>query len=221
MGRGWISYFSGKVALSDEEAMLRVQREGDERAFALLVRRWEDRIQRLCVRMTGDVHRGEDLAQEAFTRLYARRHSYRGDGKLSSYLWRIALNVCYDEQRRMRNQRESSAGLYEDDLGDESRPGPLSDTPEAAAGKKEQAQLVRKALGRLTERHRTVVILRHYEVLKFREIAEVIGITEGTAKSRLAEALNRLGRLLQASVKENSTVQVMADRRNKRNLVSI
>jgi len=221
MGRGWISYFSGKVALSDEEAMLRVQREGDERAFALLVRRWEDRIQRLCVRMTGDVHRGEDLAQEAFTRLYARRHSYRGDGKLSSYLWRIALNVCYDEQRRMRNQRESSAGLYEDDLGDESRPGPLSDTPEAAAGKKEQAQLVRKALGRLTERHRTVVILRHYEGLKFREIAEVIGITEGTAKSRLAEALNRLGRLLQASVKENSTVQVMADRRNKRNLVSI
>ena len=221
MAKRLISYLSGRVTLSDEEAMLRVQREGDERAFALLVRRWEDRIQRLCVRMTGDVHRGEDLAQEAFTRLYARRHSYRGDGKLSSYLWRIALNVCYDEQRRMRNQRESSAGLYEDDLGDESRPGPLSDTPEAAAGKKEQAQLVRKALGRLTERHRTVVILRHYEGLKFREIAEVIGITEGTAKSRLAEALNRLGRLLQASVKENSTVQVMADRRNKRNLVSI
>ena len=218
MGRGLISYLSGKIVLSDEEAMLRVQREGDERAFALLVRRWEERIQRLCFRMVGDVHRGEDLAQEAFTRLYARRHSYRGDGKLSSYLWRIALNVCYDEQRRIRNQRENSAGSYEEDFVDETESGQLSETPEAAAGKKEQAELIRVALGRLSEMHRTVLILRHYEGLKFREIAEVIGIAEGTVKSRVAEALNRLGRLLKPAWTETTIVGESTDRMNKRKL---
>jgi RNA polymerase sigma-70 factor, ECF subfamily len=218
MPKRLISYFSGRMALSDEEAMLRVQREGDERAFALLVRRWQERIQRLCVRMVGDVHRGEDLAQEAFMRLYARRRSYRGEGKLSSYLWRIALNVCYDEQRRMSQQRENHAGSYEEDFTAESEPGASHDTPEAAAGKKEQAELVRMVLGRLPERHRTVLILRHYEGLKFCEIAEVIGIAEGTVKSRLAEALNRLGRLLQVALKEKTTVGVTTARANNRKL---
>lgn len=198
--------------------MLRVQREGDERSFALLVGRWEERIQRLCIRMTGDLHRGEDLAQEAFTRLYARRHSYRGDGKLSSYLWRIALNVCYDEQRRMRNLRESSASSFEDDFEEASRPGVISESPDAAVGKKEQAELVRMALRRLPEMHRTVLILRHYEGLKFREIAEVIGIAEGTAKSRVAEALNRLGRLLQTTIKDKTTVGVTTAQTNNRKL---
>ena len=69
---------------------------------------------------------------------------------------------------------------------------------------------MRKALGRLPEMHRTVLILRHYERLKFRDIAEVIGIAEGTAKSRVAEALNRLGRLLQTTIKDKPTVGVTA-----------
>ncbi len=218
MPKRLFSYLSGKIVLSDEEAMLRVQREGDDRAFALLVRRWEERIQRLCIRMAGDVHRGEDLAQEAFTRLYARRHSYRGEGKLSSYLWRIALNVCYDEQRRLRNQRETSAGSIEEDFADKTEIGAFSETPDAAVGKKEQAELVRMALLRLPEMHRVVLILRHYEGLKFREIAEVIGIAEGTVKSRMIEALNRLGRLLKPALTETSTVVKSTEGRIKRKL---
>jgi len=215
MPKRLISYLSGRIALSDEKVMLRVQREGDERAFALLLRRWEEKIQRLCFRMTGDEHRGEELAQEVFTRLYAHRHGYRNEGKLSSYLWRIALNVCYDEQRRIRNEREISAGSYEEDFAAGSETDSASDTPETAAGKKEQAQLVRNSLLRLPEMHRVVLILRHYEELKFREIAEVLGIAEGTVKSRMAEALNRLGRLLKPALTDTTMAGKSAAQMNK------
>src|SRR5213082_1781467 len=93
---------------SDEQAMWRVQTQDDESAFAQLVRRWEGPIQRLCLRMTGDLHRGEDLAQEAFSRVFAKRKDYQPSGKFSTWLWRIALNLCYDELRRRQRREETS-----------------------------------------------------------------------------------------------------------------
>ncbi|MBN1845239.1 MAG: sigma-70 family RNA polymerase sigma factor, partial [Sedimentisphaerales bacterium] len=87
---------------SDEQAMLSVRRQADPAAFALLMRRWQQPIQRLCRRMTGDAHLAEDLTQEVFSRLYTRRLAYRGEGKFSNYIWRIAVNVCTDRHRRRR-----------------------------------------------------------------------------------------------------------------------
>src|SRR5262245_38852148 len=95
-------------AVSDEQAMWRVQTQDDESAFASLVRRWEGPIQRLCVRMTGDEAEGEDLAQEAFIRVFAKRSEYRAGGKFSTWLWRIALNLCHDALRRRSRRDELS-----------------------------------------------------------------------------------------------------------------
>ena len=71
----------------------------DHRAFAQLVARWEQPIRRLCARLTGDWERGEDLKQETFVRLFAKRKDYQPTGRFSTYLWRIALNLCHDELR--------------------------------------------------------------------------------------------------------------------------
>src|ERR1043166_626343 len=90
------------LAISDEQAMWRVQTRDDEHAFPRLLRRWEGPIQRLCVRMTGDPHRGEDLAQETFVRVFSKRKDYQCSGRFSTWLWRIALNLCYDDLRRRR-----------------------------------------------------------------------------------------------------------------------
>ena len=90
--------------------MTRVQRDDDAHAFSQLVRRWELPIQGLCSRMLGDPHRGQDLAQETFARLFAKRKDYQPTGKFSTFLWRIALNLCYDELRRMKTAPGSSAG---------------------------------------------------------------------------------------------------------------
>ena len=188
--------------LTDEQAMWRVQKHDDASAFARLVQRWEKPIQHLCTRMTGDSHRAEDLTQEAFSRLFQRRQSYQSSGKFSTYLWRIALNLCYDELRRRRHE-----WVLMPDADDESG-GPLDHHaapgpgPDAVALQEERAALVREALLRLPENQRSVVALRHYQDLKFREIAEVLGIPEGTVKSRMVDALDQLGRLLRPAIEE-------------------
>lgn len=88
------------LAMTDEQAMWRVQTEDDHQAFAKLVARWEKPIFRLCARLIGDAARAEDLKQEAFSRAFAKRKDYQPDCKFSTWLWRIALNLCYDELRK-------------------------------------------------------------------------------------------------------------------------
>src|SRR5437867_9505290 len=147
-------------AITDEQAMWRVQTQDDERAFAQLVRRWEGPIQRLCARMTGDPHRGEDLAQESFTRVYAKRKDYQPNGKFSTWLWRIALNLSYDELRRRQRRDEWSF----EDSRDSLRVLEISVAPESAPDKsllrQERGELVQRALARLPEAHRVILVLR-------------------------------------------------------------
>jgi RNA polymerase sigma-70 factor, ECF subfamily len=187
-------------SITDEQAMWRVQNDDDERAFAQLVHRWEGPIQRLCVRMTGDAHRAEDLAQDAFSRVFAKRKDYQPSGRFSTWLWRIALNLCYDELRRRHRREESSL----DAMCGEAFAAFVA--PEAAPDRslvdQERGELVRKALMQLPETYRTVLVLRHYENLKFREIADVLDVPEGTVKSRMAEALTQLSRLLKPMLAE-------------------
>lgn len=196
-----ISLFS----ISDEQAMWRVQMQDDAEAFALLVERWETPIQNLCARMLGDAHRGEDLAQETFVRLFAKRKEYEARAKFSTFLWRVALNLCYDELRRRASRREFLLDAEERNDALE-RPDDVL-PPDVSLARDEAAQRVRAALMRIAETYRTVIVLRHYEDLKFREIAEVLGIPEGTVKSRMAEGLSQLGRLLEREARADAPRQ--------------
>ena len=194
------------LAPSDEQIMWRVRSNDDAEAFAELVNKWQGSIQRLCVRMLGDIHRGEDLAQEAFARLYAKRHQYEPAARFSTYLWRVALNLCYDELRRLKRRPETSLESFDTD-----EPFSILDshasvetTPESELQNREQAELVREALQKLPEHYRAVVVLRHYEDLKFREIADVLDIPEGTVKSRMAEGLQQLSEILTRAFRAES-----------------
>jgi RNA polymerase sigma-70 factor (ECF subfamily) len=189
------------LTTTDEQAMWRVKNGADPDAFACLVRRWEQPIQRLCARMTGDVHRGEDLAQDAFSRVFTRRHDFETSGKFSTWLWRIAINLCHDELRRRHRRPEVAlTGPDEDDEGREGRNDLSVASTDPSPGESiealEQAEHVRRALQHLPDHYRSVVVFRHYEGLKFSEIAQVLGIPEGTVKSRMSEALSRLAVLL-------------------------
>ena len=196
MQTGPLASVRSLFAITDEQAMWRVRMEDDEAAFAQLVRRWEGPIQRLCLRMTGDAHRGEDLAQEAFSRVFTRRKDYEPNGRFSTWLWRIALNLCYDELRRRQRRGETSLeGGGEAVAALEAFVAPES-APDKSLLEQERGEWVRRALMQLPEAYRTVLVLRHYENLKFREIAVVLEVPEGTVKSRMAEALTRMSRLL-------------------------
>lgn len=190
----WIG--SGSAIDSDEEAMRRVRSSGDPAAFARLVARWERPVRRLCVRMTGDEHRGEDLTQETFARVFAARQRFEPQRKFSTWMWRIALNLCHEEARRAGRRGERTLDLSG---GDDEPLGPRAadgDEPHGRAVRAERAALVRLALQRLPAAHRAVVVLREYENLKFREIAEVLDVPEGTVKWRMAEALAQLAEQL-------------------------
>jgi len=194
---------------SDEQLMWRVKLQDDEDAFADLMARWERPIQELCTRMTGDAHRAQDMVQTAFTRVFARRADWQPAAKFSTFLWRVALNLCHDELRSRTRRGECSleAFLGEDDHAPSfltlEQPG-----PDALVEQSERGELVRQALMKLAPHYREVVALRHYEHLKFCEIADVLKIPEGTAKSRMAEALSQLAKLLEPFNKDLCTPKI-------------
>ncbi len=188
-------------APTDEQLMWRVQRHDDAAAFAGLVGRWQAPIQRLCARLTGDPHRAEDLTQEVFSRLFAHRKAYQPDRKFSTYLWRIALNHCYRDLSRARYRLEVPFETARDGEPPVAADFPAgAPAPDETLADRETADAVRRALMELPEHLRGIVVLRHYENLKFREIAEVLDLPEGTVKTRMTEALNELARRLRRTL---------------------
>lgn len=198
--------------------MWRVKMHDDHREFARLVGRWEEPIRRLCARMTGDPHRGEDLKQETFARLFVKRKDYEPTGRFSTYLWRIALNLCHDELRRQERRREFVRDGAEAN-GDGEAEECAADTPgpDARAAELEEGELVRQALLQLPEMYRAVLVLRHYQDLKLAKIAEILEIPEGTVNSRMAEALARLSRILEPQLNGKRVPTTRPDRPVKPN----
>jgi RNA polymerase sigma-70 factor, ECF subfamily len=177
------------LGISDEQLMSRIASHEDEAAFTTLMRRWRPPLMGLCFRMIGDSHRAEDLTQEIFSRVFAQRKRFLTQNRFSTWVWRIALNLCCDELRASRHRE--GPWLDPEDVSTEP-------APDHHAALAEENQLVRAALDTLSEPYRAVLILRHYQDLKFREIAEVLGVPEGTVKSRMAEALSQLSRRLRS-----------------------
>ena len=195
--------FPGLDTRTDEEAMSRVKLYDDHADFDRLVRRWEEPIRRLCARMLGDAHRAEDVKQDTFLRLFEKRKAYEPKGKFSTFLWRIALNLCYDELRRQKRRREFLHPA-EPETGGDDPTEPVADMagPDTRVAEREEGELVRRAVTQLPEMYRAVIVLRHYEDMKLAQIAEILDIPEGTVNSRMAEALVRLSRMLEPKLKE-------------------
>jgi len=203
----WLNKLMAPLSsLTDAQAMWRVQKNDDPEAFAELVRRWERPIRDLCIRMTGDQQAGEDIAQETFVRLFASRERFEQGRKFSTWLWRIALNLCHDERRRV--SRRGEFPLEEEALEENGLLQVLGPGPDQQILKKERAELVQEAVACLPETHRVVVVLREYEGLKMREIAEILKIPEGTVKSRMADALSYLERRLKKILSEENSQPV-------------
>ena len=201
-----IRQLSSPLSPSDEKLMLRVKEKADHAAFALLVKRWQCPITRLCVRMMTDEQRGEDLAQETFAKIFHKRASYRPTAKFSTYLWRVAMNACYDDLRKRKRQwGRQLQPLDASGEGPRDRLAIVNDTPMEQTARNEEAKLVRQAVAQLPENYRAVLILRHYEGLKLREIADVLEIPLGTVNSRMADALTRLSHTLRPKLSKMHT----------------
>lgn len=185
------------MAKSDEALMLQLQ-AGDLRSFDTLVKRWEKSLLNYCHRMVNDIVLAEDLRQEVFLRIYRSAKTFRARAKFSTWMYRIATNLCLDTLAKQQRRKETPIGAYleSESEGFDERFIDPSDLPGAAVLKKEIEDRVRSALARLPEDQRVVVTLRHYNGMKFREIAEILECPISTVKSRMVAGMERLGRML-------------------------
>lgn len=168
---------------------------GDEGAWEDLVKTHTRRVYAICYRFTGRDSEAQDLAQEVFLRLFRSMKSFRaGEGSFTVWLTRLTRNLLIDNYRRTRNERVTDS--IEDQLPViEERSMTGSRTDGILAGR-EASELLQGALQRLSPELRETVILRDLEEMEYKEIAETLGVPEGTVKSRLNRGRAELARIL-------------------------
>ena len=186
--------------LSDEE-LLRRFNEGDADAFERLVRRYERPLYNFILRSVRRRERADELLQDVFLKVVQRSRDFKGNSKLSTWLYTIARNLCIDHSQKMVFRRHKSLDAPSRS-GEEEGPTLLerqaSDAPEAdrAAIAKDLQARISVAVEELPEEQREVFLLRQVEGMAFKEIAAVVEVPENTVKSRMRYALERLQRAL-------------------------
>jgi RNA polymerase sigma-70 factor, ECF subfamily len=189
-------------ALSDADVMLKVK-TGDETAFAYLVQKYRRPMVAFMHRMCHNPATAEELAQEVFLRVYRSRETYEASAKFTTWLYRIATNLAVNNARDTRHERpENVVRLDEPDA----ETGALPDLPDEAAGveqqliQRERAAAIRQRVRALPERQRVAVLLHKYQQMDYRQIGEVLKLSESATKSLLYRAYETLREQLQEFV---------------------
>ena len=185
---------SNQVSTSDknEIALITRAQDGDRQAFSALVLRYREKVIQMVYRMCGDAEIAQDMAQEAFIRAWIHLPNYRPRSPFRNWLYRIASNATLDLLRRERETvdvdnlplPESSEGM------------------EAMLEAHDRSAIIREAVLGLPPASRSVLVLREYEDLSYREIAETLSIPIGTVMSRLSYARKCLSAVLEPYLKE-------------------
>ncbi len=173
-----------------DQALVLRARDGDSRAFEVLVRTHASFAYNVALRTLRDPAEAEDVAQEAFVRAWRALPRFREDGRFSTWLYRIVVNLCYDRAPRMRKQLLALPVDAASTMADR-RP-----SPEAATADRELVRAVEKATNRLPNPYRMLLTLRHQQQLSYAEIAEIAGMPLGTVKTGIHRGRKRLRELL-------------------------
>ncbi len=176
----------------DDAALLQAHIDGDRNAFAVLVRRHQDRLWAVAVRTTGDREEAADALQDALLSACRRAESFRGDAQVSTWLHRIVVNACLDRLRRRRSRLTESLPDEPDRLADLADRAGRDDITEVS----ERRTDVMAALAQLSEEQRTALVLVDMEGYPVDEAAAIIGCAAGTVKSRCARGRAKLVPLL-------------------------
>ncbi|HEX6185546.1 MAG TPA: sigma-70 family RNA polymerase sigma factor, partial [Pyrinomonadaceae bacterium] len=186
-----------------DHRLLEETKAGDGLAFAELVRRYRNQITNYVYRMTNDYDLAVDLAQETFMRVYAAAERYQTSYAFSTYIYRIATNLAISELRRRKRRRLVSLSTF---FGERESPSdscelempdtvPLQDV---TVVEDERRAAVARAIATLPEKYRAPLVLRDVEERSYEEIAHILGMNEGTVKSRINRARTFLREKLQA-----------------------
>lgn len=194
-GRPQVTVRSSPVRDDSDESLMLRYKEGDARAFEVLVQRHRKPIFNFVLRFVRDPAAAEDVTQDCFLRVVRSADSYVRDAKFTTWLFTIARNLCVDQSRRQKHRNMASLDAPVGEDGQASRidfvasGGPAQDRQ--AIGNELQQRMA-KAIAALPDEQREIFLLREVSDLQFNEIAEVVGISENTVKSRMRYALEKL-----------------------------
>jgi RNA polymerase sigma-70 factor (ECF subfamily) len=159
-------------------------REGDLDKLGYLFEKYHVQLYNVYLRQTGDRQTSEDLVQEVFLRMLKYRHTYRGEGKFTTWMFSIAHNVKADHYRKARHKRD-----FTDEVD------ALVSTrlnPEELTEKTGRHEILYRAMDRLSDEKREVLVLSRFQQLKYEEISEILGCPVGTIKARVFHAIRDL-----------------------------
>jgi RNA polymerase sigma-70 factor (ECF subfamily) len=190
-----VSLNSGEHFRKGEERLVDDFRKGDNLAFVALYNRYKRSVYAFCSKILMDQERAKDALQEVFMRVYEHREQLTDSTRFRPWLFAIARNQCLTFIRAAKHTSREEIEFDVDSLFSEA-------TPEEVLEKKEEAELLSKFLAALKIEYREVLLLREFQGLSYREIAEVLGSTESGVKSRIFKARQRLFELLKPILRE-------------------
>ncbi|MFO7889435.1 MAG: sigma-70 family RNA polymerase sigma factor [bacterium] len=168
--------------------------DGDINSFNRLVKRWEKPIYNFIYRNLSNKNSAKDVCQKTFIRVYMKLKKLKDPHKFSPWIYRIALNLCRDEHRNNKKRNHLSC----DQTNEEQHYIPVQlpanddNSPDKILNKKQIENLLKEQLQKIPEEQRVVIIMKQYQGLKFREIADILGQPVNTVKSRLYYGLKAL-----------------------------
>jgi len=174
-------------AIDPDQELVARWHAGDLAAFEALVLSYQERVHRLLFRMLGSAAEAEDAAQETFLNLYRHGHRFRGEARFSTFVYRVAAKTALNRRRSLGRSRARVEKLAERQSIGHDLPSAPPDPDQAAIGQ-ELRERVHEALGSLPEKLRLPLVLFDIEGLPYAEVSEVLGLAEGTVKSRIHRA---------------------------------
>jgi len=180
-----------------DDKLVRAAQRGDMSAFEELVARHRDKIYARAFSMMRNEEEAVDLSQEAWVKGWQRLKQFQGESSFGTWMTRIVINLCLDQLRKHKRQRNESIEAMDEESGGVERQMPVvTVNPTAGLERAELRQRIDRALGQLSYEHRTVMVLHEFEEMEYKQIAKTMGCSIGTVMSRLFYARRKMAALL-------------------------
>lgn len=183
------------IAIYHSKSLIEKSKRGDKNAFGKLVGLWFKRIYNFCLKYFADHDLAMEATQQTFIAVYQKIDRLKDTDSFKYWLYKIAINYCREEDRRQNRKKWYSIFINEDAQNAESQYG----LPDQEFQKHEKEELLADMLRRLPAEQKSVIIMKEYEGLKFKEISETLNVSENTVKSRLYYGLKAMRKMMKKS----------------------
>ncbi|MFL5346751.1 MAG: RNA polymerase sigma factor [Hyalangium sp.] len=187
---------------TDDLTLVKRVRNGDQRAFKLLVERYQRKVYAVALGMLKDKEEAMDVSQEAFVKVYKYLDHFKGDASFYTWLYRITVNICIDVIRKRAGAGGEAVEFDETMPMDVSEANigalgsRLGTNPQKSALRRELAEKIQEALAALPEKHRAILLLREMEGMSYEDLSRTLDIPKGTVMSRLFHARAKVQKIL-------------------------